>query len=69
VIAGVGLIASVVTYKTELSNICSVQQLDLVGEIKKYDDTKDAQFCDALNAKISKFNDACKSNIDELDCG
>lgn len=69
VIVGIGLIASVVSYKTDLSNVCSVQQLDLVGEIKKYDTTKDAQFCDALNTKISKFNDVCKSNIEELDCG
>ena len=68
-IVAIGFIASVVSYELELSNVCPVRQLSIADEIKKYDQTKDPQVCDALNSKISKFNDACKSNVEELDCG
>jgi hypothetical protein len=68
IIIGVGTIMSVISYK-ESSNLCYIQQLDLASQMKKYDTTKDAQLCDTLDAKISKFNLDCKSNIEELDCG
>ena len=65
----IGLAAIFVSYKTELTNVCSIRQLNIAGDEKKYEQTKDAQFCDALNSRISQFNDECKSNIEELDCG
>lgn len=68
IIIGVGSIAAIFSYK-ESSNLCYVQQLDLTSEMKKYDIIKDAQLCDTLNTKISKFNLDCKLNIEELDCG
>ncbi|HJW20349.1 MAG TPA: hypothetical protein VJ571_07325 [Candidatus Nitrosotalea sp.] len=64
-----GLIASVVSYVFELSNVCTVRQLNIAENIAQYDKTKDPLLCDMLNSKISQFNDACKSNIEELDCG
>lgn len=69
VIIVIGLIAILVSYKIELSNVCSVRQLNIAGDEKRYEQTKDTQFCDALNSRISQFNDECKSNIEELDCG
>ena len=68
-IIAIGLMAVLVSYKTELSNVCSIRQLDIVSDEKKYDQTKDPQFCDALNSRISQFNNECKSNVEELDCG
>ena len=65
----IGSILVVISYKTELANTCPMRQLDIEGEIKKYDETKDPLLCDKLNTKISQFNDKCKSNIEELDCG
>ncbi|NHH97389.1 hypothetical protein DYY66_1179 [Candidatus Nitrosotalea sp. FS] len=69
VIIVIGLIAILVSYKIELSNVCSVRQLNIAGDEKRYEQTKDPQFCDALNSRISQFNDECKSNVEELDCG
>lgn len=69
VIIAIGFTASVVSYELGLSNTCPIRQLGIADEIKKYDQTKDPQLCDALNSKISKFNDACKSSVEELDCG
>ena len=68
-IVAIGFAASVISYELVLSNACPMRQLDIAGEIKKYDQTKDPLLCDALNSKISNFNDACKANIEELDCG
>jgi hypothetical protein len=65
----VGLVASVVSYKFELSDVCTMHQLSIAEDTIQYDKTKDPQFCDELNSRISQFNDACKSNIEELDCG
>jgi hypothetical protein len=69
IIVTIGLIASVVSYVFELSNACTVRQLNIAEDTLQYDKTKDPLLCDALNSKISQFNDACKSNIEELDCG
>lgn len=69
VIIVIGLIAVLVSYKTELSNVCAVRQLNIAGDEKKYEQTKDPQLCDALNTRISQFNNECKSNVEELDCG
>jgi len=69
VIVAVGLIVFIISYALELSNVCTVRQLSIAEDTMQYDKTNDPQLCDALNSKISKFNDACKSNIEELDCG
>ncbi len=69
IIVAIGVIASVVSYVFELSNVCTVRQLNIAVDVVQYDKTKDPLLCDALNSKISQFNDACKSNIEELDCG
>ena len=68
-IVAIGFVASVVSYELVLSNACPVRQLDIAGQIKKYDQTKDPLLCDTLNSKISQFNDVCKASVEELDCG
>ena len=65
----VGSILAIISYALESTNICPLQQLNLVSQIQKYDVTKDPQTCDMLNTKISQFNSQCKSDIEELDCG
>ena len=69
IVIGIGSIAIFVVSYTELSNICSLRQLDIEGEIEKYAEKNDPLTCDALNAKISQFNSQCKSDVEELDCG
>jgi hypothetical protein len=69
IIIAIGSILPIISYEIELSSTCSVRQLDIAGDIKKYDETKDPQLCDKLNTKISQFDDKCKTDIEELDCG
>jgi len=64
-----GLAVTAISYTVKLSDTCYFRQLGIVGEIKKYDSTKDSEFCDTLNEKISHLNDECKSGVEELDCG
>lgn len=69
IIIVIGLTAILVSYIAGFSNVCSIRQLNIAGDEKKYEQTKDPQFCDALNSRISQFNAECKSNVEELDCG
>ena len=69
IIITIGSILAFISYSTELSNICSIRQLSIAGDVKKYDETKDPQTCDMLDTKISQFNYQCKSDVEELDCG
>jgi hypothetical protein len=69
IIVAIGSILIIISYSTDLANTCAMRQLDIAGETKKYDVTKDPILCDKLNTKISQFNNQCKSNIEELDCG
>lgn len=64
-----GIAAILVLYNAKLIDACPLRQVDITEEIKKYDKTKDPQLCDELNGKIYQFNDDCKVDLEELDCG
>ena len=40
IIIMIGVIAIVISYEVELSNSCSMRQLVIVGDAKKYDESK-----------------------------
>lgn len=64
-----GVVVVLVLYDWGLVDMCPIQQIDITGDLKKYDQTKDPQLCAQLNEKISQFDGKCKGYIDELDCG
>lgn len=37
----IGSILVIISYTEELANTCTIRQLDIAGETKKYDETKD----------------------------
>jgi hypothetical protein len=65
----VGIFAVFAFYKVGLVDKCPILQIDIIGNIKKYDQTKDPELCVRLNEKISQFDSQCKGDIEELDCG
>ena len=69
IITAIGSILVIISSSTGLTNTCVIRQLDIAGETKQYDVTKDPLFCDKLNTKISQFNNQCKATVEELDCG
>ncbi len=64
-----GTAAIVVLYSTGIADTCPVKQIEIVGELKKYDQTKDPDLCAQLNNEISQFDNDCKGNLEILDCG
>ncbi|MGC1709774.1 MAG: hypothetical protein WA799_08265 [Nitrosotalea sp.] len=64
-----GVIAVVVLYNVGFVDKCPLRQIDIEGDLKKYDQTKDPELCAQLNDKISQFDNDCKGNLEILDCG
>lgn len=64
-----GVVTVIVLDGVGLVNRCPIQQIELAGEVKKYDQTKDPQLCVQINEKISQFDMQCKGTIEEIDCG
>ncbi|MGI0047350.1 MAG: hypothetical protein ACREBB_09225 [Nitrosotalea sp.] len=64
-----GAIAISVLYGVGFVDKCPIRQLDIAGELKKYDQTKDPELCAQLNDKISQFDNECKGDVEILDCG
>jgi hypothetical protein len=69
VIVLAGVVAVIALYTAGLVDKCPIQQIDITGGIKKYDQTKDPELCVQLNEKISQFDSKCKGEIEVLDCG
>lgn len=64
-----GVIAIVVLYNVGFVDKCPLTQIDIEGDLKKYDQTKAPELCAQLNDKISQFDNSCKGNLEILDCG
>jgi hypothetical protein len=64
-----GVIAVAVLYNFGFVDKCPLKQIDIGGDLKKYDQTKDPELCAQLNDEISQFDNECKGNMEILDCG
>jgi hypothetical protein len=69
VIVLAGIATTIVLYNVGLVDKCPIRQIDIAGDLKKYALTKDPELCAQLNDKISQFDNECKGNLEELDCG
>jgi hypothetical protein len=67
VLAGIGTVIAL--YDVGLVDKCPIQQIDITGDLKKYDQIKNPELCAQLNEKISQFDGQCKGDMEELDCG
>ena len=67
VLAGIATI--VILYNVGLADTCPVRQITITGDLKKYDQSKDPELCAQLNDKIIQFDNECKGDMEELDCG
>jgi hypothetical protein len=69
VIVLAGGVTAIVLYNVGLIDKCPMRQIEITTDIKKYDQTKDPELCAKLNDKISQFDNECKGDVEELDCG
>lgn len=64
-----GAVSVVVLYGLGLGDACSVNQIVITEDLKRYDQTKDSDLCSQINDKISQFDSDCKGAMEILDCG
>jgi hypothetical protein len=66
-IIGVSIIALVIN-SGEL-NLCGIQHVTLLNDIKTFEQNGDPEFCETTVNKILEFNEQCQPYIEILDCG
>ena len=69
VIGLAGLVLIVVLYSTGLVDSCSIKHIGVVSDLKKYEETLDADLCEDLVNRIIELNDKCGIEIEIIDCG
>ena len=69
VIGLAGLVLIVVLYSTGLVDSCSIKHIGVVSDLKKYEETLDAELCEDLVNRIIELNDKCGIEIEIIDCG
>lgn len=67
VLCGVGIIA--VLYGTGLADSCAIRHIQIVDELKKYQQSLDPELCEDLLDKIIDLNNQCNVEIEVIDCG
>ena len=66
-LAGLALI--VVLYSAGLVDSCSIKHVGVVSDLKKYEETLDAELCEDLVNRIIELDDQCGIEIEIIDCG
>jgi hypothetical protein len=64
-----GIAAIIILYVVDVSNTCSIKQISVLNDIKKYDITKNPELCDDINNRIIQLNNQCGIEMEILDCG
>lgn len=64
-----GLVLIVVLYSAGLVDSCSIKHVGVVSDLKKYEETLDAELCEDLVNRIIELNDQCGIEIEIIDCG
>ena len=64
-----GLVLIVVLYSAGLVDSCSIKHVGVVSDLKKYEETLDAELCEDLVNRIIELNDQCEIEIEIIDCG
>lgn len=69
VIAAAAIAAAILAYFLMGGSSCTVKQLALEQDIKKYQSSQDPESCVAINERISDYDSQCRGTVDALDCG
>ena len=63
------IILVVILFSVGLLDNCPLKHVDVVNDLKKYEETLDAELCDDLVNRIIDLNDKCGIEIEVIDCG
>ena len=64
-----GIVAIVIFFSFAITGKCSIKQIDVLNDIKKYEITKNPELCDDINNRIIQLNNKCGIEMEILDCG
>lgn len=64
-----GIATIVILYGAGLANTCPIKHIQVVDELKKYQETLDPELCENLVERIIDLNDQCNMEIEVIDCG
>lgn len=63
------IILVVILFSVGLLDNCPLKHVGVVNDLKKYEETLDAELCDDLVNRIIDLNDKCGIEIEVIDCG
>ena len=63
------IISIVILFSVGLLDNCPLKHVGVVNDLKKYEETLDAELCDDLVNRIIDLNDKCGIEIEVIDCG
>jgi len=63
------IILAVILFSVGLLDNCPLNHVGVVNDLKKYEETLDAELCDDLVNRIIDLNDKCGIEIEVIDCG
>jgi hypothetical protein len=66
-LCGIGII--IVLYNTGLADSCPIRHVQVMDELKKYQENLDPEYCEDLLEKITDLNNQCNVEIEIIDCG
>lgn len=63
------IISVVILFSVGFLDNCPLKHVGVVNDLKKYEETLDAELCDDLVNRIIDLNDKCGIEIEVIDCG
>ena len=63
------IISIVILFSVGLLDNCPLKHVGVVNDLKKYEETLDAELCDDLVNRIIDLNGKCGIEIEVIDCG
>lgn len=63
------IIIIVILFSAEVTDSCPLKHVGVVNDLKKYEETLDAELCVDLVNRIIDLNDKCGIEIEIIDCG
>jgi hypothetical protein len=64
-----GSVAIVIFFSFTVTGKCSIKQIDVLNDMKKYEVTKNPELCNEINNRIIQLNNQCGIEMEILDCG
>jgi hypothetical protein len=66
IIIGIIFVVALISFS---GDSCGIQHMQILNEIKSYEQSLDPEICEVIVEKIDLFNNDCNPQVEILDCG